>query len=60
MGIRLDLIIGMDVMGYFPWLLDWQGKKITFDAIGCPPGAYCVDSPTISICQTVSHARSLQ
>jgi hypothetical protein len=26
LGIRLDLIIGMDVLGRFPWLLDWQGK----------------------------------
>jgi hypothetical protein len=30
MGIKLDLIIGMDVLGRWPWLLDWQGKKLTF------------------------------
>ena len=30
MGIKLDLIIGMDVLGRWPWLLDWQAKKITF------------------------------
>ena len=29
MGIKLDLIVGMDVLGRYPWLLDWQGKKIT-------------------------------
>jgi len=30
MGIHLDAIVGMDVLGRYPWLLDWQGRKINF------------------------------
>jgi hypothetical protein len=29
-GSRIDVLIGTDILGRFPWILDWNGAKITF------------------------------
>jgi putative NIF3 family GTP cyclohydrolase 1 type 2 len=29
LGVRVEHIVGMDVLGRYPWLLDWQGRKVT-------------------------------